>query len=106
MLVPAALKVPWSLSADKIEMHFYYIKCIPIPVDRNYREFGMFIKAPIPKEAEKMEVDLHLAHGRIVKAGFVPLGTVTLDRKEVNNHIIACTVLCSCAPSCKSVLRK
>lgn len=83
MLVPAALKVPWSFADDNVDMYSYYIKCIPIPVDRNYREFGLFIKVPIPNEAGTMEVDLHLARGRIVKAGFVPTGRVTLDREEV-----------------------
>lgn len=84
MLVPAVLKVPWSHTADDIDMYLYYIKCVPIPEDRNYREFGLFVKAPIPNEAETMEVDLHLSRGRIVKTGLAPVGRITLDRGEVN----------------------
>lgn len=84
MLVPAALKVAWT-TADDVEMYFYYIKCVPIPDDRNYREFGLFVKCPLPNEAETMEVDLHLARGRIAKTGFVPSGRITIDREGVNN---------------------
>lgn len=83
MLVPAALKMSWSLTNDSIDMYFYLIKFTPIPEDRSYREFGIFVKTPIPNEAETMKVDLHLARGRIVKTGFVPLGRITLDREEV-----------------------
>jgi len=85
MLVPAALKVPWSLTADTVDMHSYYIKLVPIPEDRNYREFGLFVKAPIPNEAVTMKVDLHLSRGRIVKTGFVPFGKITLHREEVKS---------------------
>ncbi|XP_020265696.1 endoribonuclease Dicer homolog 4-like isoform X2 [Asparagus officinalis] len=82
MLVPAVLRMPWS-TTDDVDFYFYYIKCVPIPDDRNYRKFGLFVKVPIPDEAETMEVDLHLAHGRIVKTGFVSMGKITLDREEV-----------------------
>ncbi|XP_010932228.2 endoribonuclease Dicer homolog 4 isoform X2 [Elaeis guineensis] len=82
MLVPAALKISWNNLDNDVNLFFYYIRFVPIPEDRQYQMFGLFVKAPLPKEAEALEVDLHLAHGRIVKTGFEPLGTLTFNKEE------------------------
>uniref|UniRef100_A0A1D1YWK0 Endoribonuclease Dicer 4 n=4 Tax=Anthurium amnicola TaxID=1678845 RepID=A0A1D1YWK0_9ARAE len=82
-LVPAALRAPWKNFEDKLNFHFYYMKFVPVPEDREYRRFGLFVTAPLPEEAKTMEVDLHLAHGRIVKAGLVPSGILMFDKEEI-----------------------
>ena len=84
MLVPAALRVPWSDAEIPVQLNFYFIEFIPIPDDRIYCPFGLFVKSPLPREAETMNVDLHLAHGRIVKAKIIPSGTIEFDINEVN----------------------
>lgn len=84
MLVPAALRVPWSDTEIPVQLNFYFVKFIPEPDDRIYRPFGLFVQVPLPKEAETMNVDLHLAHGRIVMARLVPSGTIKFDKDEVN----------------------
>ncbi|KAL0915263.1 hypothetical protein M5K25_015666 [Dendrobium thyrsiflorum] len=84
MLVPTVLKGPLPYFEEKIKLYFYYIRFIPAPDDRKYHAFGLFLKAPLPKEAEAMEVDLHLARGRIVKSGFVNCGIVTFGKEEIS----------------------
>ncbi|KAK6942250.1 hypothetical protein RJ641_027627 [Dillenia turbinata] len=89
MLVPAVLKKPWTTSEHLITseplicLNAYYIKFAPIPEDRGYREFGLFLKAPLPCEAERMKVDLHLAQGRSVEINLVPSGVSEFDRNEI-----------------------
>ncbi|XXG64625.1 hypothetical protein AAC387_Pa05g2523 [Persea americana] len=83
MLVPAALRVPWSDAEIPVQLNFYFIEFIPIPDDRIYCPFGLFVKSPLPREAETMNVDLHLAHGRIVKAKLIPSGTIEFDINEI-----------------------
>ncbi|KAG0494006.1 hypothetical protein HPP92_005000 [Vanilla planifolia] len=83
MVVPAVLKGPWPYVMEMINLHFYYIRFTPIPDDRKYREFGLFLLAPIPNDAEAMEVDLHLARGRIVKTGFVNCGKISFNKEEI-----------------------
>ncbi|KAK7388536.1 hypothetical protein VNO78_23354 [Psophocarpus tetragonolobus] len=83
MLVPSAFRQSW-INEDKI-VHFnsYYIKFCPSPEDRVYKEFGLYIMAHFPVEAEKLEVDLHLAHSRSVMTKFVPCGIVEFDKDEI-----------------------
>ncbi|XP_073010330.1 endoribonuclease Dicer homolog 4-like isoform X2 [Typha latifolia] len=81
-LVPSALRVPWTEDENPIQLYFYYLRFVANPDDRMYRLFGLFLKVRLPKEAEEMEVDLHLSHGRFVKAGIVPSGSITFDRHE------------------------
>ncbi|KAM0933866.1 hypothetical protein DsansV1_C34g0226111 [Dioscorea sansibarensis] len=83
MLVPAALKEPWSDSEAHVLLHFYEIKFIPIPEDRLYWKFGLVLKRPLPKEAEVMKLDLHLAHGRIVKTSFIFSRILTFSGEEI-----------------------
>lgn len=83
MLVPSVLKGPLPDFEEKMNLYFYYIRFTPTPDDRKYRPFGVILKAPLPKEAEAMEVDLHLSRGRIVRSGFVNCGMVTFGKKEV-----------------------
>jgi endoribonuclease Dicer len=84
MRVPALLKEPWLSGFDKkVDMHSYYIRFLPIPDDRDYRMFGLFLMSKLPEEAELLEVDLHLAHGRIVKTGLNRLGLISFDKEEV-----------------------
>lgn len=89
MLVPAALKEPWTNLEDYVLLNSYYIKFIPDPEDRSYKEFGLFVKSPLPKEAERMELDLHLARRRSVMTKLVPSGVAEFNRKEV---IVFCAV--------------
>ncbi|XP_058067534.1 endoribonuclease Dicer homolog 4-like isoform X3 [Magnolia sinica] len=83
MLVPAALRVPWSITENPVCLHFYFIQFIPIPDDRQYQNFGLFIKTPLPKEAETMDIDLHLKHGRIVNTTLLPSGLIEFDNNEI-----------------------
>lgn len=82
MLVPAALKESWS-NLEHICLSSYHIKFSPTPVDRVYRKFGLFVKAPLPAEAERMELDLHLARGRSVMTELVPSGVAEFNEDEV-----------------------
>ncbi|KAJ3708060.1 hypothetical protein LUZ61_011765 [Rhynchospora tenuis] len=85
MRVPALLKESWLSSTDKeVNMHSYYIMFLPIPDDRDYRMFGLFLMSRLPEEAESLEVDLHLPRHRIVKTGLKWLGLVSFDKEEMN----------------------
>ncbi|XP_043699597.1 endoribonuclease Dicer homolog 4-like isoform X2 [Telopea speciosissima] len=83
MLIPAALKVPWNNSEDIIILNLYFISFTPIPEDRLYQRFGLFVKAPLPREAEKMELDLHLDHGRIVRTKLIPSRLIKFNKDEI-----------------------
>lgn len=84
MRVPALLKESWLSSFDKkVNMHSYYVRFLPIPDDRDYRMFGLFLMSQLPEEAESLEVILHLTHRRIVKTGLDRLGLVSFDKEEV-----------------------
>lgn len=83
MLLPAALKESWTGSGYVI-LNCYHIKFTPYPRDRIYKEFSLFVKAPLPQEAERMELELHLARGRSVMVNLVPSGVVKLLEDEVN----------------------
>ncbi|XVF48473.1 hypothetical protein PTKIN_Ptkin03bG0193100 [Pterospermum kingtungense] len=83
MLVPAALKKPWTNLENHVLLNSYYIKFIPDPEDRSYKEFGLFVKSPLPKEAERMELDLHLARSRSVMTKLVPSGVAEFNREEI-----------------------
>ncbi|PKA57540.1 Endoribonuclease Dicer like 4 [Apostasia shenzhenica] len=83
MLVPAVLKGPLPSFVENIDLYFYFVRFTPIPDDRKYRPFGLFLKAPLPNEAIALKVDLHLARGRIVKSGFVYCGMVPFDNEEI-----------------------
>ncbi|XP_057968362.1 dicer-like protein 4 isoform X2 [Malania oleifera] len=83
MLVPAALREPWSKLENHVCLNSYFIKFNPVPEDRLYKKFGLFVKALLPREAAGMEVDLHLARGRSVMARLVPLGVAEFDRDEI-----------------------
>lgn len=85
MLVPAALKEPWSNLEDIVSLSSYYVNLNPVPMDRIYRSFGLFVKAPLPVEAETMELDLHLAHSRSVMTKLVPSGFVEFGKDEVDS---------------------
>nr|WOD55120.1 DICER-like protein 4 [Abelmoschus esculentus] len=82
MLLPAVLKEPWT-NLENYVLHSYYIKFIPDPEDRSYKEFALFVKSPLPKEAERMELDLHLARRRSVMTKLVPSGVAEFKREEI-----------------------
>ncbi|KAL6652413.1 hypothetical protein ACP70R_011338 [Stipagrostis hirtigluma subsp. patula] len=83
MLIPAVLK-PSRCNLDcLLNLHFYYIEFIPLPADRRYQMFGLFVINPLPKESEKLDVELHLARARIVKAGIKYLGMISFDKEEM-----------------------
>ncbi|KQJ83511.1 hypothetical protein BRADI_5g15337v3 [Brachypodium distachyon] len=83
MLIPSVLKPSRCKQDCLLDLHFYYFKFFPIPADRHYQMFGLFVINPLPEEAEKLEVDLHLARGRIVKTGIKHLGTMVFDKEQM-----------------------
>ena len=82
------LKGPWTGSENHINLHSYYIEFFPVPEDRIYKKFGLFVKAPLPLEAEEMELNLHLARGRYVITKFVLSGLLAFNTDEVNIDVI------------------
>ena len=84
MLVPAVLKEPWTDMENPVHFYSYYIEFIPHPEDRDYKNFGLFVKAALPEEAERMELVLHLARGRSVMTKFMPSGVAEFDKDEVD----------------------
>lgn len=85
MLIPAVLKPSRCKLDCLLNLHFYYVEFIPIPEDRHYQMFGLFVINPLHKEAEKLKVDLHLARGRIAKAGIKHLGTIEFDKEKASS---------------------
>lgn len=83
MVVPAALKEPWSDVDNLVCLNSYFIRFEPKPHDRQYKDFGLFVKAPLPCEAEGMKIDLHLAHGRSVLTDLVPSGVADFSEEEM-----------------------
>lgn len=83
MLVPAALRKPWTEVENSTCFSCYYIEFCPTPADREYREFGLFVKEPLPEEAGKMKIDLCLARGRMVKSQLISTGVAKFDKDEV-----------------------
>lgn len=83
MVVPTALKQQWTELDNPVALSSYYFKFSPNPVDRVYKKFGLFVKAPLPKEAEIMRLDLHLSHGRSVLTELIPYGVSTFMKDEV-----------------------
>ncbi|XP_022888734.1 dicer-like protein 4 isoform X2 [Olea europaea var. sylvestris] len=83
MLVPAALREPWIEMENSTCLSSYYIKFFPNPVDRVYKRFGIFMKSPLPEEAEKMKLDLCLARGRTVMTELIPSGVARLNKDEI-----------------------
>lgn len=83
MLIPAALRQPWTNLENSVYLNSYFIRTIPCPEDRVYKKFGFFVKAPLPKEAERMKLDLHLAHQRSVSTELIPSGLVEFNKNEV-----------------------
>ncbi|CDP10524.1 unnamed protein product [Coffea canephora] len=83
MLIPAALKETWTELKNSVSLCTYHFKFCPNPIDRLYREFALFVKSPLPKEAEKMKLDLHLDRGRSVLTELVPYGVVKFTKDEL-----------------------
>ncbi|KAE9462638.1 hypothetical protein C3L33_05455, partial [Rhododendron williamsianum] len=83
MLVPAALKEPWTELENFVCLQYYFVKFSPHPADRLYKTFGLFVKAALPSEAEEMVLDLFLARGRSVKVELVKSGVMKFDNDEI-----------------------
>lgn len=83
MLVPVALRKPWTEVGNSICFSCYYIEFCATPADREYRKFGLFVKEPLPEEAGKMKIDLNLARGRMVKAQLISTGVAKFGKDEV-----------------------
>ncbi|TYH69445.1 hypothetical protein ES332_D05G056400v1 [Gossypium tomentosum] len=49
----------------------------------SYKEFALFVKSPLPKEAERMELDLHLSRRRSVMTKLTPSGVAEFKREEI-----------------------
>ncbi|AQK44734.1 dicer-like 103 [Zea mays] len=82
MLIPAVLRPSRCKLDSSFKLHFYYIEFIPIPADRRYQMFGLFVINRLPEESEKLDVELHLARARIVKAGIKYLGKIEFNKEE------------------------
>ena len=87
MLVPAVLKKPWNSSEVPLYLSSYYMEFTPDPADRSYKKFGLFVKENLPVEAEKMELELRLARGRMVMTKLVPAGVTEFYEDEVENSV-------------------
>ncbi|OQU81937.1 hypothetical protein SORBI_3006G142775 [Sorghum bicolor] len=83
MLIPAVLRPSGCKLDCSLKLHFYYIEFIPKPADRRYQMFGLFVINRLPEESEKLDVELHLAHARIVKAGIKYLGKIEFNKEEM-----------------------
>lgn len=83
MIVPASLKEPWTETENPVCLNSYYIRFFPFPNDRVYKKFGLFLKAPLPQEAERMKLDLNLARGRSVKTELIPSGATSFENNEI-----------------------
>lgn len=83
MHVPGLLKQKWDPSMSCVNLHSYYIRFVPDPADRVYRKFGLFMKSPLPIEAETMDLELHLAYQRSVGVKMFPAGVTEFDNDEV-----------------------
>lgn len=88
MVVPTALKQQWTELDNPVTLSSYYFKFSPNPVDRDYKKFGLFVKAPLPKEAEKMTLDLPLNHGRSVLTELIPYGVSYFMKNEVKLSLL------------------
>lgn len=84
-IVPSALQVDWRGSASHLTFHFYHLNFVPKPSDRCYRKFGLFVALPLPKEAENLKVDLHLARSRIIETKLIPHGVISFSETEVSH---------------------
>lgn len=82
MRVPSVFGQSWK-NEKTVRLNSYYIKFSPTPEDRVYKNFGLFIMTRLPMEAEKLELDLHLAHGRSVMTKFIPFGVVEFNKDEI-----------------------
>ncbi|KAI8023022.1 Dicer-like protein 4 [Camellia lanceoleosa] len=83
MLVPAALKEPWTDLENPVCLNSYFIKFSPQPADRSYKNFGIFVKTTLPGEADRMKLDLCLARGRSVMTEIIPSGVSKFDKDEI-----------------------
>ncbi|CAN8252441.1 unnamed protein product [Cochlearia groenlandica] len=83
MFVPGLFKQKWDSSVSCVNLHSYYIRFVPHPADRAYRKFGLFLKSPLPLEAETMEFDLHLAHQRSVGVKIFPAKVTEFNNDEI-----------------------
>ncbi|KAL0887460.1 hypothetical protein Bca101_011443 [Brassica carinata] len=83
MIVPDLFKQKWDSSKSCVNLQSYYIRFVPHPADRIYKKFGLFMKSPLPIEAETMDFDLHLAHQRSVSVKIFPKGDANFDNDEI-----------------------
>ncbi|KAJ4709652.1 Dicer-like protein [Melia azedarach] len=83
MLVPAILRESWTKSENPVHLNSYFLQFNPDPEDRVYKDFSLFVKSPLPGEAEKLELDLHLARGRSVMTKLVPSGIAEFTKYEI-----------------------
>ncbi|XP_078438839.1 dicer-like 4 isoform X2 [Wolffia australiana] len=81
--VPEVLSVPQKYAGDHVTFIFYLINFNPIPPDREYKGFGLFVTKSLTNEVESMKVELCLTHRRIVEAGLVHSGSVIFDDKMI-----------------------
>lgn len=74
----------WARGLDTVELHAYSVSFEPIPKDRDYVNFGLFLEADLGPEAGSLEVKLQLKSRRFVIAKCTPCGTMEFDPNQVN----------------------
>ncbi|GLJ43003.1 hypothetical protein SUGI_0892520 [Cryptomeria japonica] len=79
MLVPVALKGGLNECTKPVCLNAYLLKFNPIPPDREYTQFALFIESTLPMQAATMKIELHLAHGRIVNTELIPCRSLEFD---------------------------
>lgn len=84
MRVPSALAGPWDNLSGPVYLSSYFLNFIPVPNDRMYKSFGLFIKKALPVDVHSLEIDLHLSHGRSVITKFIPSGVTYFDEEQVS----------------------
>lgn len=76
------------MAENHVHLSSYFVKFRPHPSDREYKQFGLFLKVSLPGEAERMKLDLHLARGRSVVTELVPSSTMLFTSDEVSENCV------------------
>lgn len=87
MRVPVALQGGWNKCTKSVYLHAYIVDFNPVPPDREYTQFALFLESSLPNEAERMNVELHLAHGRIVKTELLPSRSLEFDPSQLRDAL-------------------
>ncbi|KAH9296951.1 hypothetical protein KI387_028633, partial [Taxus chinensis] len=87
MFVPFALKGGWNGHTKPVTLSAYLLKFNPIPPDREYTQFALFLESSLPREAATMKIELHLARGRIVNTELIPSSSLEFDPIQLRDAL-------------------